>query len=139
MATNEALEMLKAQRNAVKAARQLAMGSEELSPNTRRTKTHNLRREIKRLDVIIGLLSIVKEESLTGLMNKDKNFKESFLSILNPGTGGTKITVEAGDSFMDLVFNKYKDAKDVVARINKAAGKAGLVLDSKTNTFVKKA
>jgi hypothetical protein len=139
MATNnEFLSAAKDVLSSVKAEYHVVLGSDTISQNTKHTKSYNLRKEIKRLSVIVGLLSTVKEDDLERLMAKDKTFKESLLSILNPEDGGTRISVSAGDAFMDLVFNKYANAKDVVARINKAAESAGLVLDSKTNIFVKK-
>lgn len=108
-----------------------------LAENTKHTKAYNLRKEIKRLTVISKLLAITPEEKLVALL-KDKTFNEPLMSIINPESGGTKVEVKEGDNFMTLVMETYKGAKDVVARIQKAADKAGLTLDSKTNTFVRK-
>lgn len=122
---------------AAKADAARIASDDSLAENTRHTKAYNMRREIKRLTVISKLIAATPEEKLNALL-KDKTFQEPLLSIINPESGGTKIVVKEGDSFMDLVFNVYKDAKDVVARINKAADKAGLKLDSTTNKFVRK-
>jgi hypothetical protein len=136
MATNTTyLEVLKAQTDSVKAEYRIVLGSDSISKNTKHTKSYNLRREIKRLEVITGLVAITTKESLDALMKKDKNFATSFLSIINPEDGGSRIVVKKGDTLLGII-QANPEAKDVVNRAMNYAKKNGLKLGSDGNTFV---
>jgi len=138
MATNNTiLQEMKDILANVKAEYQRVIGDDNISKNTRHTKSYNLRKEMKRLTVIVGLLGVTSEEKLAAL-RKDKNFAEALGSILNPEDGGTRVTVTEGDNAMQLMFTTYKDVRDIKVKLDNAAEKAGLKLDMTTGVFVKK-
>lgn len=136
MATNQYLEALKEQLSDVKADYAATINSDSISKNTKHTKSYNLRKEIKRLTVIQGLTTLISTEALEGLMKKDKNFKESFLSILNPEEGGSRIIVKEGDTILGLL-QANSGAKDVYNRALNYAEKNGLKLGEDKNTFIR--
>lgn len=136
MATNNYLELLKEQLDSVKAEYRSVIASDTIAKNTKHTKSYNLRKEIKRLTVIHGFTSITTKEVLDSLMKRDKNFEESFLSILNPEDGGSRIVVKEGDTLLGII-QANPDAKDVVNRAVKAAEKLKLKLGPDHNTFVR--
>jgi len=60
-----------------------------------------------------------------------------FNALVEPGSGRAKVIVAKGDNMLDLIMNKYKDVKDVAAKIMKAAEEAGLHLDNASGKFIK--
>lgn len=137
MATKDTVQILDALVKDAKRVLHQIPGDEKLSENTKRTKTHNIRHEIKRLYVIKSLLSVTTDEKLAKL-NEDKVFSEALYSILNPSDGGTKVQVKEGDNIMHLMFHVYNGSKNIAERLNKAADKVGLKIDVATGTFVRK-
>lgn len=136
MATNrDFLDLIKEQLDSAKAEYRVTINSDTISKNTKHTKSYNLRKEIKRLTVIEGFLRVTDMVVLSNLM-KDKNFKESLSSILNPEEGGARIIVKEGDTLLKII-QANPGAKDVVNRAHKYAIKNNLKLADDGNTFVK--
>lgn len=137
MATNNSVyrDQVNEVLSAVKADYTRTLGDESISKNTKHTKCYNLRKEIKRLTVIESLLGVITKEAIEALM-KNKNFKESLTSIMNPEEGGTKITVNVGDTILKIL-QENAGAKDVYNRAIKYATANGMKLDKDGNTFVR--
>lgn len=105
-----------------------------LSENTIHTKTYNINREIKFFAVIATLLGTIPEATVKGLVNHDKVFGESLLSLINPSSGGTRIEIKEGDNLFTLV-KTYPNA--TVTKLTERALKVGLKLDSNGIKFIK--
>lgn len=100
-----------------------------LTKNTKSMQIYKTNREIKILNLVVALL------------NDDVNdkAKETLISLTNPAgeTNRMSVDFEAGDSFMDIAYNKYKDVKHISDKIAKVCEKKGLKLDTTTGIFVK--
>lgn len=94
-----------------------------VSENTKKTQKFQRTTQIHNLKVLHAVLSQHKEP-IDFSMDEEKWFK----SMVTPSEERrtTKIEVHKGDSVVDLAFNKYKDVKDIVAKIQAACDKAGL-------------
>lgn len=71
---------------------------------------------------------------------KDPKVKEQMTTLIERFTDpATPITVEVkeGDSVTDLLFNKYKDVRDIANKLDAACAKAGLKVDAAKNKIVK--
>lgn len=96
-----------------------------LSENTYRTQKFQRQTAIHNMLVLKAIAEQAGDEiTLTG--DIEKWF--SSMVTLTSTRKATKITVNKGDKLMDLL-QKYKDLKDVYAKIMKAASEAGLSLN----------
>lgn len=71
---------------------------------------------------------------------KDPKVKEEMETLLTRFTDpATPVLVEVkeGDSVSDLLFNKYKDVRDIANKLDAACTKAGLKIDAKANKIVR--
>jgi hypothetical protein len=133
MATkNKIYDEMKVVEESLKATYAGIDADENLSKNTKHTKAHSIRRDLKFVRMILKLSAGLTADTANAILN-DKVFKEDFGSIINPGTH-TKIIIEAGDSAIKL-SQKYPN-QSFNALLDKAA-KAGLKFDASTMTFVR--
>ena len=100
--------------------------------STCKTQLFQVQYTIKTLRMIKELMDVKGDAS-----KLSEDAMKHFNALVEPNVTRTKVTVVVGDSMIDLIMNKYKDVKDVAAKVMKAAGDAGLHLDNATGKFVK--
>lgn len=125
MKKDELLSLVDAKASEMAAALEDLLNDETLSPNTKRTQKFQRQTALHNLLVLKAIAKQAGDEiTLTG--DIEKWF--SSMVTLTSTRKAPKITVNKGDKLMDLL-QKYKDLKDVYAKIMKAASEAGLSLN----------
>ena len=110
----------------------VGLSSRDIKKSTESTRRHNLRRELR---ITILLLETVKAVSSEEMMVSEEAL-QGFNQLCFPAAT-KKVEVKEGDLILSLM-EKYSDTKDLLTKLNVAAGKIGCRLDFATGKVVKK-
>jgi len=96
---------------------------------------YKLRRDVDALELMIysGLEAKIAGEKDAAT----KTAMEERLARFTDPSSATVIEVKEGDSVTDLLFNRYKDTKDIASKLEAACEKAGFKIDHAKNKIVK--
>lgn len=101
----------------------LAEMKDKVSVNTFRTQSYQKGRDIKQLEVIKELLTIIGDKAEVSITTRD--VLESLTTTTSERRARYTIEVNEGDNVLELL-EKYKDVKDIYNKIKNAAEKKGL-------------
>ena len=97
-----------------------------VSESTRRAQKSQRLTSIHNMCVLKTILEQSSNEEFSLNGDLDKWFKSMVTLTSEKKAKIGTVEVHEGDNIMQLAFDKYKDVKDVVAKINRAVDKAGL-------------
>ena len=106
-----------------------------IKESTVNTMRHHTRRD-QRIVALIKEMAAALDEAGVKDIELSEAASLGFTQLCYPEKGGTKVTVEEGDSILALM-EKYPDTKDLMAKLIKAAENIGCVLDFKTGKVVR--
>ena len=106
-----------------------------IKDSTVNTMRHHTRRDQRIVALTLEMAKKMDEEGITGLKLSEAA-SLGFTQLAFPEKGGTRVTVDEGDSILALM-EKYPDTKDLMAKLIKAAENIGCVLDFKTGKVVR--
>ena len=106
-----------------------------LKESTVNTMRHHTRRD-QRIVALIKEMAAALDEAGVKDIKLSEAASLGFTQLCYPEKGGTKVTVDEGDSILALM-EKYPDTKDLMAKLIKAAENIGCVLDFKTGKVVR--
>lgn len=101
----------------------LAEMKDKVSVNTFRTQSYQKGRDIKQLEVIKELLTIIGDKAEVSITTRD--VLESLTTLTSERKARYTVEVNEGDNVLELL-EKYKDVKDIYSKIKKAAEEKGL-------------
>lgn len=97
-----------------------------VTESTKRTQKFQRSTSIHNMCVLKTILEQSSNEEFSLSSDLDKWFKSMVTLTSERKAKVVTVEVHEGDNVMQLAFGKYKDVRDVVAKINKAVDKAGL-------------
>lgn len=106
-----------------------------LAKNTINTMRHNIRRDQRVLSLIHDLIEALEKEGIIEVKLSEASL-QGFNQVCYPEKGGNKVMVEEGDSILEIM-EKYKDTKDLLTKVNKAAEVIGCKVDFQKGKIVK--
>ena len=107
--------------------------STTIKESTKSTRRHALRRDLR---IVTLLAEVTKTISAEEMMLTEEALM-GFNQLCFPSDGGSKVTVQEGDSIL-LLMEKFADTRDLLSKLNKAADRIGCRLDFATGKVVKK-
>lgn len=102
------------------------LANPEISENTKRTQKFQRTTTIRQLSVTRAFVEMIESDDITLKGDLEKWFTS--MITLTETRKGPVVKVAKGDTLIGLI-NKYKDVKDVYAKIMKAAEASGLTLN----------
>ena len=106
-----------------------------IKESTVNTMRHHTRRD-QRIVALIKEMAAALDEAGVKDIKLSEAASLGFTQLCYPEKGGTRVTVDEGDSILDLM-QKYPDTKDLLTKLNKAAENIGCILDFKSGKVVK--
>ena len=106
-----------------------------IKDSTVNTMRHHTRRD-QRIVALIKEMAAALDEAGVKDIKLSEAASLGFTQLCYPEKGGTKVTVDEGDSILALM-EKYPDTKDLMAKLIKAAENIGCILDFKTGKVVR--
>lgn len=106
-----------------------------LKESTVSTMRHHLKRDQRMVALITEMASALKEAGVKELKLSEAA-SLGFTQLCYPEKGGSKVTVEEGDSLLSIM-ETYKETKDLLAKVTKAAEKIGCKPDFATGKIIK--
>ena len=93
-----------------------------------------LKRQARALRVVLDIM----EHNVEGDVVMSPEAEDDLRAMISPKKGKSTVVVHEGDSLLILATSVYANVPDVMAKINRAADKAGLILDGSTGLYIRK-
>ncbi len=133
MNAKEAQQTLESRIGELKGELAGLVNNEAIKESTKSTRRHALRRDLR---IALLLVDVISSASVEELQVSEEALL-GFNQLCFPSDGGSKVTVEEGDSIL-LLMERFADTRDLLSKLNKAADRIGCRLDFTTGVVVKK-
>lgn len=92
---------------------------------------------MKRQQRAIRVIRWLVEQNCAEEVAMTDELEVDLMAILEPSKGRSSVVVHEGDTLLEL-WQKYSEVPDMMAKINKACDKAGLIIDGTTGALIRR-
>ena len=92
---------------------------------------------LKRQQRAIRVIRQLVEQNCSEEVKMSNEVEDELMAIIEPSRSHQSVVVHEGDTLLEL-WKKYSEVPDMMAKINKACDKAGLIIDGTTGALIRR-
>lgn len=92
---------------------------------------------LKRQQRAIRVIRSIVEQNCSEEVKMTNETEDELMAIIEPSRSHQSVVVHEGDTLLEL-WQKYSEVPDMMAKINKACDKAGLIIDGTTGALIRR-